>query len=317
MAFYGSRFACLVMYDENKLLSMRTITVFFLWCVSAVVFAQTSKYKVVSGDNLYGIAKRYNVTVADLAKANNLSTNTGLRIGQVLVIPGKNQEAKVNPANVASTVNAQLHVVASGESLYSIAKKYGVTVKDIQQWNNMNDANVKPGQRLVVNKNNTAAIYKPVNVPSTPDTPYTEEDNRTRASYTEVPIEVISTEPVTSKTATDGLRTVSSVPAEYPAIFSNYANTYKIKKVRGAANYLADNTSGNQFLAFYSGVETGSIIRVTNLMNKKTIYVKVVGKTPPADAAMEIVVKLSKKAAEELGALDEKFLVEVAGYTAN
>lgn len=126
MAFYGSRFACLVMYDENKLLSMRTITVFFLWCVSAVVFAQTSKYKVVSGDNLYGIAKRYNVTVADLAKANNLSTNTGLRIGQVLVIPGKNQEAKVNPANVASTVNAQLHVVASGNHYTALLKNMGL-----------------------------------------------------------------------------------------------------------------------------------------------------------------------------------------------
>lgn len=295
---------------------MRTIAVFFLCCISVVLFAQSAKHKVVSGDNLYAIAKKYNVTVADLAKANNLSTQTSLRIGQVLVIPGKNQEVKVVPATAASTVKAQLHVVAAGESLYSIAKKYGVTVKDIQLWNSLSDANVKPGQRLVVNKNNTAAIYKPGYVPSTPDTPYTEEDNRTRGNYTEVSTEVISTEPIAPKT-TEGLRTVSSVPAEYPAIFSNYANTYKIKKVRGAANYLADNTSGNQFLAFYSGVETGSIIRVTNLMNKKTIYVKVVGKTPPADAAMEIVVKLSKKAAEELGALDEKFLVEVAGYTAN
>ena len=76
-------------------------------------------------------------------------------------------------------------------------------------------------------------------------------------------------------------------------------------------------SAGNQNLAFYSNAEMGSVIRVTNLMNHKTVFVKVVGKVPPMDAGNEITLKLSSKAAKDLGALDEKFLVEVASFSTN
>jgi len=52
-------------------------------------------------------------------------------------------------------------------------------------------------------------------------------------------------------------------------------------------------------------------------MNHKTVFVKVVGKVPPMDASSDITVKLSSKAAKDLGALDEKFLVEVASFSTN
>jgi LysM repeat protein len=292
----------------------------------SVVFlnAQTRIHTVKTGESLYSIARTYSVTVNDLIKANpELSGNTGVKIGQKLSIP--------NTGTTTSTtkVAAKVHTVTKGETVYALCKKYGITLAEMKQWNKLTDLNVKVGQKLIVSKANSDAIYKPVAVPSTPDTPYREEDARPRnenlkanaiieqQQVYEKPKDMPVAEAKPALAPVTTLRTNSSNSLEYPGIFNQYSvSGFKIKKNRGAANYISDNTSGNQFLAFYNDAETGSIIRVTNLMNKKTIFVKVMGKVPPADAAQEIILKLSNKAAQELGAVDEKFLVEVAAYTA-
>lgn len=290
----------------------------------SVIFldAQEKMHTVKPGESLYSIARAYSLTLNDLIKSNpELKNNTGVKIGQRLVIPTQ--------GSATNKVAAKLHTVTKGETIYGLCKKYGVTLAEIKQWNKLSDLNVKVGQKLIVSKANSDAIYKPVAVPSTPDTPYREEDARPRnenlkanaqieqQQVFEKPKEMPVAEARPAPTPVTSLRTNSSNAAEYSGIFNQYSvSGFKIKKNRGAANYLADNTSGNQFLAFYNDAETGSIIRVTNLMNRKTIFVKVMGKVPPSDAGQEIMLKLSNKAAQELGAVDEKFLVEVAAYSA-
>lgn len=295
-----------------------------------VVNAQGIKHTVKQGETLYGIAKIYNVKADMITRANPELTNgnTNIKPGQVLVIPTcSTASATSGTAPVAKpATKARVHTVAKGETLYAICSKYGVSVADVKQWNNLTNNSLTIGQKLIVAKENKQAIYKPISVPSTPDTPYQQEDTRTR-----MPLEqpVLPTSEATGKevderpnvfetpkpVVSEGLKTTSANAGEYPAIFGGYSTLgYKINRNRGAANYLTDNTSGNQFLAFYNQAETGSIIRVTNMMNKKTIYVKVVGKVPPADASQEVVLKLTNTAATELGAMDDKFLVEVASY---
>lgn len=297
-----------------------------------VVSAQANTHVVKRGESLYSLSKQYGVSVSQLMQANHLSGSMGVKIGQHIAIPSKGgNSAKTLPINNVKTVPAKLHTVAKGETIYAICKKYGVTKVELQQWNSLSDLNLKMGQRLIVSKVNSMALYKPISVPSTPDTPYREEDIRPRAGLNEVvPANaVVPEEKTTPKPATalepakpelpmQGLRTSSSNSADYPVIFSQYSSHgYKIKKNKGAANYLDETTSGNQNLAFYSDAETGSVIRVTNLMNHKTVFVKVIGKVPPMDASSEVTVKLSSKAAKDLGAIDSKFLVEVASFAAN
>ncbi|MBP6732308.1 MAG: LysM peptidoglycan-binding domain-containing protein [Chitinophagales bacterium] len=291
--------------------------------------AEDKMHVVKAGESLYSIARMYNVSVTELKKMNaELAGSTNIKAGQKIVV----SESYNKPtAPAAKSVSAKVHTVGKGETLYGICKKYGVTVAELKQWNSLHDMNLKMGQKLVVNKMNQMALYKPMAVPSTPDTPYREEDIRPRASAiipNANPVTPLSDEPVAVNTPaatvakpvflTEGLRTSSSNSAEYPGIFNQYSSHgYRIKKNKGAANYLADETGGNQNLAFYSEAETGSVIRVTNLMNKRTVFVKVVGKVPPTDAGNEITIKLSNKAAQDLGAIDEKFLVEVASFSSN
>ena len=230
------------------------------------------------------------------------------------------------------------HVVKKGETLYSISRSYGVKVKDLLEANPSLTAksSIRPGQKLAIPGKGgvhadtpvaAAAHVKPkatVAVPSTPDTPYKDEDSKARAVIPGVREDAVamvnSDQPVinTSASAVFSLRTNTSNSTDYPGVFSQYAaHGYKLNRNRGAANALEDNTSGNPYLALYNNAETGSVIKVTNLMNKKTVYVKVVGHVPTNDTGKEVILKLTNKVARELGALDEKFLVEVASAQAN
>lgn len=297
--------------------------------------AEEKTHVVKSGESLYSIARTYNVSVTELKRWNTeLATTNNIKPGQKIVVAVTANNATPPRATAITPrtngLPAKLHTVAKGETAYGICKQYGVSVAELKQWNGLADLNLKLGQRLIVNKTNTMALYKPAPVPSTPDTPYREEDVRPRTTAiipAANPVTSVYDEPVEETAAapaakpvflTEGLRTSSSNSAEYPTIFNQYSSHgYRIKKSKGAANYLADETAGNQNLAFYSDAETGSVIRVTNLMNKRTVFVKVIGKVPPVDAGNEITIKLSNKAAQDLGAQDDKFLVEVASFSVN
>jgi membrane-bound lytic murein transglycosylase D len=108
-------------------------------------------------ETLYAVARRYNLHPADLIVWNNLPQNPSLRLGQVLrVAPaGGTPAASVAPAAAANPTAAPAaamvrHTVAGGESMYAISRKYGVTIKQIMEWNNKADFNVKPGEVLLV-----------------------------------------------------------------------------------------------------------------------------------------------------------------------
>ncbi len=95
-------------------------------------------YIVQKGDNLYNIANKYDVSIEDIKKLNDLSTNT-LQIGQVLKIPG--------------STNYNTYIVQKGDTLWDIAQKYGTTVKKIMTINNLNTTILKIGQNILIPTN--------------------------------------------------------------------------------------------------------------------------------------------------------------------
>lgn len=95
--------------------------------------SRPARYRVKSGDNLSSIAARYNLSVAELKRWNNLSSSS-IRAGQTL--------------NLKQT--ATLYTVRSGDSLYSIASRHKVTVKQIKSWNTLNSNLLRPGQQLAL-----------------------------------------------------------------------------------------------------------------------------------------------------------------------
>lgn len=94
-------------------------------------------YTVKSGDSLWKIANEYGVTVDELKKANNLSSNV-LNIGQILKIPTKEVESD------------NIYIVKSGDSLWKIANEYDVTVDELKKANNLTSNVLSIGQKLVI-----------------------------------------------------------------------------------------------------------------------------------------------------------------------
>lgn len=96
----------------------------------------TNNYTVQKGDSLYQIAIKYNTSVDELKKLNNLTSNL-LSIGQQLKVPSSNEQYT-------------LYTVAKGDSLYQIAKKYNTTVNDIKSLNNLTNNLLSIGQELKI-----------------------------------------------------------------------------------------------------------------------------------------------------------------------
>ena len=105
-------------------------------------------YTVKAGDTLYGIANKYGISVDELKAQNNLTSNT-LTIGEVLVIP---------EIEVPETPDENVYIVKSGDTLYSIANKYGMTVNELKSLNNLTSDALSIGQELVVSEGNAATL---------------------------------------------------------------------------------------------------------------------------------------------------------------
>lgn len=100
-------------------------------------------YIVKKGDSLYSIANKYNTTIDELKRINNLTSNI-LSIGQVLKLPSDKASAVENEENTIS------YTVQKGDSLYSIARKYDTTIDRIKKLNNLTTNLLSIGQVLLI-----------------------------------------------------------------------------------------------------------------------------------------------------------------------
>lgn len=96
----------------------------------------TELYQVKAGDTLYGIANKYNISVAELKSINNLTENS-LSIGQLLNVPSG-----------LTLVNS--YIVESGDTLYSIAKKFDISVNKLKEYNNLTNNLLNVGQKILI-----------------------------------------------------------------------------------------------------------------------------------------------------------------------
>ena len=114
-------------------------------------------------ENLYSVARRFKLRPADIITWNELPANPSLKIGQVLRVAAPAATAEpdatpaatpgvpaATPASAAATPATVRHTVQPGETLYAISRRYGVTIKQLMEWNGKPDFSVKPGEVLVV-----------------------------------------------------------------------------------------------------------------------------------------------------------------------
>ncbi len=113
-------------------------------------------YTVRRGDSLWIIGRRYNVSIKDLISWNGINTRSVIRPGQKLTlwINSSDDNDNTQTVAVAYTRSEEGHIeytVKKGDSLWLISQKFGVTIAQLQKWNNLqNRRYLQPGQKLLL-----------------------------------------------------------------------------------------------------------------------------------------------------------------------
>ncbi|MGB4342838.1 MAG: LysM peptidoglycan-binding domain-containing protein, partial [Moraxellaceae bacterium] len=110
-----------------------------------------SRYKVRRGDTLSSVARKHGVSTKQLAKLNGLRVKSHLKQGQVLKVNGKagSNSRTASRGNAKGKGKRISYEVRKGDTLFSISKRYNVSVKQIRNWNSAS-RNIRPGQDLVI-----------------------------------------------------------------------------------------------------------------------------------------------------------------------
>ena len=152
-------------------------------------------YRVKSGDYLGRIAINHGTTVAKIKKWNNLKSND-IRVGQRLIIyrggkaPATTSSSSSSTKTTTQTSSSAVsggttYTVKSGDALSKIAEKYGVTVNQIKQWNNLSSNNIRVGQKLIVSKSASPAAPAKTTTASSSTQQNTSPSVDPNAPYTE------------------------------------------------------------------------------------------------------------------------------------
>lgn len=127
---------------------------------ATTVHAANEPYIVKPGDSLSSIARRYDVSVTQLAATNGLRWNAWLYAGQRLTIPG--QASAAAPASTSEAAEDGTYTVQPGDTLTSIAVRHGVRVDDLALANNLTGSRlIYAGQRLVIPGQETGSASEP------------------------------------------------------------------------------------------------------------------------------------------------------------
>ncbi|RZL50204.1 MAG: LysM peptidoglycan-binding domain-containing protein [Pedobacter sp.] len=263
----------------------------------------TIEHSIKAKENLNLLAEKYGTTVEEIKRLNSLTSNN-LRIGQILKIPNANgvvtetipekvveaavvktnpkpitqQPTNQQPTNpqptapqqvaVTGNTNGFVHTVVTGETIYAIAKKYGLTTYQLKIANNLTADEVTVGQKLMIKDAKPAAEGGD------------DEDPTTNAN------------------------TIKDPSLRYPA--SKYGITQIEQK--GIAVWIADqDLDPNKMLVLHRTAIVGTIIKVTNPMTNRSAFAKVVGKFTENETTKDVIIVMTKAVADAVGALDKRF----------
>ena len=288
---------------------------------------------IAAKENYYSIGRMFNVSPRDLASYNNLQFEKGLSLGQVLKIPLS--EANFSQGQIATKEQALIpvyHIVQPKEGLYRISMSYNkVSLENLKKWNSLSVPEVANGLKLIVGylkveKEQSSLSRKPISNPEGDgkvilnnevepsqkrDLPKdrmpvdnnpvkqkeinTSKDDMSNGKDNNQNKNIVSTNiPTRSKIDFDG--------GYFKKIFPNQRENKPFIQQSGTAG-IFKTTSGwldGKYYCFHNEAIPGTIIKITNNSNGKSVYAKVLDAIPDIKQNSGVLIRLSNSAAEEL-----------------
>jgi LysM repeat protein len=265
-------------------------------------------HKVAAKETMYSISKAYGITVDDLRKWNNLTDNA-LSVGQELFIRkpsgGTVRETPVTEISRNTPANGT-HTVATKETLYSIARHYGISVAQIRTWNSLESDELKVGQTIYVTAPDQRKTGQPVQDKAREDVAVV---TTPKVEQTHTKIDQNTPREQTARND----QGATNQPKNTIRISESLKNSDEITEA-GIAE-LIEGTEGNRkYLALHRTAPVGTILKIRNEMNNREVFVRVMGKLPDTALNDKLVIKISRSAYDRLGAIDPRFRVELTYY---
>jgi LysM repeat protein len=263
-------------------------------------------HRIVAGETVFMLARRYHVPPAILAGANGLNYQSSLAENTIIYIPlDAYNQVKDKPAQMAD-VRPVYYKAKGNDDLYRISKNSNVQQHTMQQWNNLAGTAVETGQRLFVGwilyDATQASFPARPQAGAAPAPPPVMNGTQQQANETDAATPVADT----SKHVP-----ASDLEATYMTQTNNEVNV-TIEKGPAVFFDMPGGHGGNTFYAFHNITPRGTIIKVFNPGNGKTVYVKVIGPIPAAKLYSNSIIGISGTAKAALGVEDSKTWCELS-----
>ncbi|MEM8894331.1 MAG: LysM peptidoglycan-binding domain-containing protein [Bacteroidota bacterium] len=296
-------------------------------------------HTVKNGETLYGISRQYNISVSQIKLLNDMTGND-LSVGSQLIVGEKVDREVDSDIEVVETEVVEsdtidnVHYVEAGETIYSIARKYGVEVQELRSVNDLSSNNISIGQALTlpfavageepeqeIQEMDSTVVDAAVS--TAVSTNAASSDSTVLESNVEEAQDSTGLVNVGVKEVAVLLDTAKATQTEEVAITEpvRYGNSDKRDTTNivsgqvveeGFAMKIENAPSTRKYLALHRTVPIGTIMQVKNQMNNQSIFVRVVGKLPDTGPNKNVLIRLTRQAFERLGAIDPKIPVEVA-----
>ncbi len=315
-------------------------------------------HRVDQGQTLFSIARRYKRSVSAI-KAANPDLGDGVRSDQVIRIPIpanaltpkqavaidkaiiKEDRTVKAAAKAADPARTGIHVVEKGQTLYSLATRYGVSQDQLRQWNNLPSNNVLIGQALIVTEKAhqervpgpSVAANTPRPEPTKTETRNAETKPKSQPSKPDIArAEPTRSEPVKTEPRSAEPKPAATEPASTRPTESRPVSTVPIAEVElphpgndapmptrgrrlsttGVAEMIEGPDGSGKYLALHRTAPIGTLVQVRNAFNSQSIWVKVIGRLPDTGVNDKILIKLSSQAFAKLSPDDRRFRAEVS-----
>jgi len=233
-------------------------------------------YKVDYGQNLFSLAKRFNVSVMDIKKANGDTLNE-LKFEQLILVPIIKKPV---------VLCEKRHVIKKGETLYSIARKYQVGMEEIRTWNHLQSDDIKPKDALIIF---VEGPCQDIDIGCKKEPPDQKKNNDDRDF----------------KKTEKNLSINDSVPDNERISVADF-------REEGAGTWMDwSDFDKKKNLALHKDAPIGTLIKLVNIMNGKIAYVKVVGRLPEKEVKLGHIIVISKFTADKLNIRDKNFRVKL------
>jgi LysM repeat protein len=249
-------------------------------------------HTVQASETLYSISRKYGVSLENLKSWNRLTDNN-LAVGTRLIVGRRGDSAAPAPSATGSNNAAgrKIHRVEAGQTMFSISRMYGISTDELRVWNGLSDMNLRVGQELLVSAPGTGSDAQP--------------------SSSMLPSGTTGSRPAAETTAPpEALRSERSAEAEQVVREAPKSSEKVVEK--GLAEVIENDTDTRKYLALHRSAPVGTIMQIRNEMNNQIVFVRVVGTIPDAGDNRRILVRISQKAFERLGAVDARFPVEIS-----